>query len=150
MSHRDERREGVERCVFQYIFRPVGGQLHAAKRSGVAKAVRGSMISRSKPAAGAMAASAWLIWTAPITTMRGGGTWTLRRGSCLLLDQTGLAGEEGLRERVRGDARKRVAFQRQPVLTSGQIGHEDGGPAGALGVVQLFQDIEAHQATFST
>ncbi len=54
-------------------------RLTSAKRSGVAKAVRGSMIVRSKPASLAITASDWLICTAPITTMRGGGTWTLMK-----------------------------------------------------------------------
>ncbi len=49
----------------------------SGNRSGVAKAVRGSMIVMSKPASRAIGARAWLICTAPITTIRGGGTLTV-------------------------------------------------------------------------
>ena len=51
----------------------------SGKRSGVAKAVRGSTTVMSSPSACAIGAIAWLIWTAPITTSRTGGTWTVRK-----------------------------------------------------------------------
>ena len=48
-------------------------------RSGVAKAVRGSMIMTSRPAMRAIGASACEICTAPIITRRAAGTWTVRK-----------------------------------------------------------------------
>ena len=72
---------------------------HAARTSGkrscVANAVRGSMISMSKPAILAIGASAWLIWTAPITTSRGCGHMHVEEEvAALRLDRTGIAGAE--------------------------------------------------------
>ena len=71
MGQRRERRVAVERRAA--AARPPAiprAAAHPGKRSGVAKAVRGSMIVTSKPAPRAIGASAWLICTAPITTSR--------------------------------------------------------------------------------
>ena len=70
----------------------------SGNRSGVAKAVRGSMTVMSKPAMRAIGASAWLIWTAPITTSRGGGSCTVRKASARLLAHSRGAGAEPRRE----------------------------------------------------
>ncbi len=51
----------------EHLVRPVSPQIDAAKRSGVAKAVRGSMMVTANPDSAAIGASAWLMWTAPTT-----------------------------------------------------------------------------------
>ncbi len=107
----------------------------------MANAVRGSMISMSKPAILAIGASAWLIWTAPITTSR--GLWHMHveeEAATLGFHRTGTAGAERLGDRLAERACHGVTFSHHPVPAVAEIGHQDRRAARPALCVQGLQD----------
>ena len=120
----------------------------SGKRSGVAKAVRGSTMVVSKPAIFAIGASAWLIWTAPITTSFGGGRLTVRKNDPSgVVDRAGRAGPEARRElfaqRIVGVT---LRLEHEPLVAGRRIGHEDRGRPPRTGIVQAAKNVEIHGA----
>ena len=111
----------------------------SGKRSSLANAVRGSMISNGKPAILAIGASAWLIWTAPITTRRGCGRCDIEEEAAALgFDRAGIAGAERLANRLAEIAGDGIAFADDAVAAVAEVGDENGSTARpALGIQGL-------------
>ena len=112
------------------------GPCTSGNRSGVAKAVRGSMIVMSRSRPRAMGASAWLICTAPIATTLTGGTCTrqenrraLRTRQLPLLPCRMRVGRIPRASGSDGD----VALRDETLLAGGDVGDEHRrAPRGAL------------------
>ena len=115
------------------------------KRSGVAKAVRGSMTVTERSRARAIGHRAWLIWTAPITTRRTGGACTVRKTERPSASTRPLLPEARCRARrsARGSAGD-LGLAHHALGAAVEVGHQDGGAArGALGIEDR-EGLELH------